>query len=78
MDFVVVGLLVLAFAWLVTMHVAITVGLAQRRPRWRALVGLVVVPFAPYWAWRERMRTRVWLWGASAVLYLIALGLAFR
>jgi hypothetical protein len=78
MDFVVVGVLVFAFAWLVTMHVAIAVGLARRPPRWRALVGLVVVPFAPYWAWHEQMRTRAILWSAAALVYVLALTLAFR
>jgi hypothetical protein len=78
MDIVVVALVIVAFAWMITMHVVITIGLAQREPRWRALVGLVLVPFAPYWAWRESMHKRVWLWGIGVVVYLVALALSFR
>lgn len=75
-DTVVVALLVVAFAWLVTTHVTIAVGLVRRRPRWRALVALVLAPSAPYWAWQERMRVRTVMWIASAVLYVVALLLA--
>ena len=53
--FVVVTLIV-AFALLVTAHVAITYGLAWRPPRWRAAAAFVIAPLAPYWAWRERMK----------------------
>jgi hypothetical protein len=77
-DFVVVALCIVAFAWWVTMHLVVTVGLARRRPRWRAIVGLVVVPLAPYWAWQEHMRRRTWLWGVGLVVYVVALGLAYR
>ena len=45
---------------------------------WRALVGLLIVPFGPYWAWRERMRIRVVLWSVGAAAYVVALGLSFR
>lgn len=75
-DVIVVLLLLLAFAWLVTTHVAIAFGLARRRPRWRALVAFAVPPFAPYWAWREHMRTRAGLWMGGVVVYLVALVLA--
>lgn len=69
---IVVGTLVLAFALFLTTHVAITYGLAFRPPRWRALVAFFVAPLAPYWAWRERMRVRTWLWLAALVLYVVA------
>ena len=49
-DAMLAGGLVLAFATLVTVHVAIVLGLAWRYPRWRALAALVVPPLAPYWA----------------------------
>lgn len=71
-DMIVVGTLVLAFALFLTTHVAITYGLAFRPPRWRALVAFFVAPLAPYWAWRERMRVRTWLWLAALVLYVVA------
>src|SRR5690606_27351986 len=71
-DIVVVGLVVLAFAVLLTVHVAIAFGLLGRRPRWRGLVALLVVPLAPFWAWRERMRVRAGLWAAAALVYVVA------
>lgn len=77
-DIVVVALLFVAFALVITMHIAITLGLAQRKPRWRALVALVVPPFAPYWAWREHMRRRVGLWIGAVLAYLVLLALASR
>ena len=63
---------VLAFAFLVTAHVAIAIGLAGRAPRWRALVALLFAPLAPYWAWKERMRVRAGLWAAGLVVYVAA------
>ncbi len=77
-DTVVVGLLIVAFAWVVTTHVAIAFGLLQRRPRWRALVALALVLPGVYWAWRERMRTRVVLLAGGVVVYLVLLALASR
>lgn len=75
-DIVVVALLVLAFASLVTTHVAIAFGLLRRRPRWRAVVALALPPLAPYWAWREQMRTRAALWVGALAVYAVALLLA--
>ena len=77
-DLIVVALLVVAFAFVVTMHVAIAFGLAKRRPRWRALVAFVVPPFAPYWAWQEHMRKRMGFWIGGVVVYVAALILASR
>jgi len=69
---ILVAAVVLAFAFLVTAHVAIAVGLLGRAPRWRAPVALAVPPLAPYWAWRERMRVRAGLWAAGLVVYVAA------
>lgn len=77
-DSVVVVVLLGAFAFAVTMHVVIALALAKQPPRWRALVGFVVPPFAPYWAWREHMRKRAVLWVGSVLLYLVMLSLASR
>ena len=73
---IVVVAVVLAFAFLVTAHLAIVVGLVAKTPKWRALVALVFAPLAPYWAWREHMRVRAGLWAAGLVVYVIALILA--
>lgn len=70
---ILIGIVVLAFAFLVTAHLAIAVGLVAKTPRWRALVALVVAPLAPYWAWREHMRVRAGIWAGGLVLYVIAL-----
>jgi hypothetical protein len=74
---VVLAVLVVAFATLVTVHVTLAIGLARRVPRWRGAVALVVVPLAPWWGWRERMRVRGFVWVVAAVLYGVSLGLAF-
>lgn len=77
-DAVALALLVLAFATLVTVHVALAAGLAGRTPRWRAPVALVVPPLAPWWGWRTRMRARTVLWLAAAAVYLALLAFALR
>ena len=77
-DIVVVALVALAFASLVTTHIAIVYGLARRAPRWRALLALAFPPVAPYWAWRERMRARASIWTGVCALQLVALFLATR
>jgi hypothetical protein len=71
-DLVALVAVVSAFALLATAHVTILVGLARRAPRWRALVALVVVPLAPYWALRDRMRVRAVTWLVGAIGYVVA------
>jgi hypothetical protein len=68
-DAVTLGALVLAFALLLTVHIATVFGLATRTPRWRAAVALVVPPLAPYWALSLGMRVRGVLWIGALVLY---------
>lgn len=70
-DAIVVGLVVVAFAVLVTAHVWIVAGLLRRPPRWRAPVALFAFPLAPYWAIREHMRARGVVWIAAAVAYVV-------
>jgi hypothetical protein len=72
-DIALLSVSVIAFAVLVTIHCAIVYGLAGRPPRWRALVAFVVVPLAPYWALRERMRFRAGAWVAGAVVYCVSI-----
>ena len=59
-----------AFAFVVTAHVTLVVGLAARPPRWRALVALVVPPLAPWWGWTV-LRRRSVLWVVSALGYAL-------
>ena len=69
--------LVVAFAVVVTAHVTLVVGLLLQRPRWRALVALVVPPLAPYRGWRA-LRKRSVVWVAGAVAYTVLLVVAQR
>ncbi|HEX9295908.1 MAG TPA: hypothetical protein VF881_08730 [Polyangiaceae bacterium] len=75
-DVLLVGGLVLAFATLVTVHVAIVFGLAKEQPRWRAAVAFFVPPLAPYWALRGGMKVRGGIWIGSVILYSALLGVA--
>ncbi len=75
-DLIISSAVVLGFAWLVAIHVAITLGLLSRPPRWRALVGFVVPVLGVYWAFRERMTKRAWLWIAAAAVYVVSLALS--
>ena len=75
-DMVVIGVLIVAFAVMVTAHVAITVGLARRKPHWRAPVAFLLPPLAPYWAWRGKMKVRAGVWAGALVLYAVAIVMA--
>lgn len=77
-DVAVLSFLVVAFAALLTLHVALVHGLARGGHPWRAVVALLVPPMAPYWGWRNRMRTRAALWSLAAASYFAALWLAMR
>lgn len=75
-DIIVITLLIASFAFVMTIHVSIGIGLLTRTPRWRGLVALVVPLAGLVWAWRSSMRRRVWLWIIGALIYLGALALA--
>ena len=75
-DWFLVGGLLLAFATLVTVHVAIVFGLWQRYPRWHAAVAFFVPPLAPYWALRDGMVVRGGIWIGCVILYTTLLGLS--
>jgi len=75
-DAIVIGGLVLAFATLLTVHVAIAYGLARQSPRWRAVLAFFVPPLAPYWALRLGMMVRGTIWVVAAVAYTTFLGLS--
>jgi hypothetical protein len=77
-DLVVFAALVGAFATLVTAHVTLALGLARRRPRWRAPVALLVPPLAPWWGWAGGMRARTIAWLAALLVYTVALVAAGR
>jgi hypothetical protein len=70
--------LVVAFATLATTHVTLLVGLAARRPRWRALAAALVFPLAPYWGARNGMPVRCAVWVGSAAGYAVLRWMASR
>jgi len=72
LDFVLVGGLFIGFALLVTAHLALSVKLALRSPRWQGAVALVVPPFAPLWGFRAGFSRWSWAWIAAVVLYALA------
>lgn len=71
-DELVVSTLVFSFALLLTSHIAIVAGLLARRPRFRAPVAFLIAPLAPYWAYREGLRTRAFVWVIGALGYASA------
>lgn len=73
MDLLVYGAIVVSFAAFVTVHAALSFGLAMRPPRYRGPVGLIVLPLAPYWGFRAGLRARSVLWILSGAAYLGAL-----
>jgi len=75
-DMIVVVAVVLAFAVMITAHMAIVYGLAFRAPRWRAPVAFAFAPAGIYWALKEHMRVRAWLLVGSVVVYALARVLA--
>jgi hypothetical protein len=67
-----VGLwLAVALAAHVAAHLALLVGLARRRPKWRAVAALVVPPLAPMWGWTDGMTRRAYAWTFAVVAYAI-------
>ncbi len=77
-DEVVFAGLCASFGALVVCHAWLVLGLAGRRPRWRALVALVVVPLAPFWGRTERLHARAVAWVVLALTYGAMLWLATR
>lgn len=71
-DVVVLVALVVSFAALVTVHVALAVGLTLQKPRWRGPLALLVPPLAPYWGMEAGMRRRAGLWVTAVCVYALA------
>ena len=76
-DVILVVVVALAFAWTVTVQVAILAGLLRRRLKWRALSGLLLPPLCPYWAYTEGMRVRAAIWVGGVCVYGVAVILAW-
>lgn len=65
--------IVLAFAAAITAHVALVFGIGKRLTWWRALTALAVVPLAPYFGFRARLRARSVVWLCCVLLYGVML-----
>jgi len=73
-DILVSAALLLGFATLVTVHVAVCARLViQQEPRWRGLVAFAVPPLAVVWGYRAGYRRSVGLWIVAVVVYTVAL-----
>lgn len=70
------GILVLAFAGLVTTHFALAYRLARLGPAWRGWLALLVPPLAPAWGLSAGLRVLPAVWLLMAVVYLASLVLA--
>lgn len=68
-DLEIVILVATASATVITAHLATVYGLLWRQPRWRAIVALVAIPMAPYWAFREKMYLRATLFVLGVIAY---------
>jgi len=71
-DVFVMVSIVVSFGAFVTTHVALSAGLATRAPWWRGLVALIVLPLAPFWGFREKLRARTVAWLVAATVYVAA------
>jgi hypothetical protein len=69
MDIARLALLAGGFGVLACAHLVLLLGLCFRRPRWRALVALVVAPLAAYFGFTDGRRGWSALWLGGLVLY---------
>ena len=75
-DEVRLGLLVLSLGALLTVHVVLLLRLFRKPQPLQGLVGLVVPPAAPVFAWQRGMHFLAALWGVFAVLYIVSFVMA--
>jgi len=70
------GLLIAALALWITTHVVVVLGLFRKPHPLQGVIGLVLFPLAPVFAWQRGTRVRAILWGAFAALYIVSFVLA--
>lgn len=63
----------LSFGLFVTTHLALCWGIAVRGAPWRALLAFVLLPLAPAFALRKRLRVRALVWLTALSTYVLAL-----
>jgi hypothetical protein len=71
-DVVILLSLIASFAVLITVHVALAVGLALRRPLWRGGVAFILAPLAPWWGLEAGMKKRAATWMIALIVYVLA------
>lgn len=71
-DVAVLVVLVVSFAAFVTAHLALSLALAMRPPRWQGPVALIVAPLAPFWGLKAGLRKRAVAWLVSVAVYAVA------
>lgn len=57
-------------------HVAIAARLARRREWRKAVLGFLLPPLAPVWAWRAGMRMLARAWAGALAIYAAGVALA--
>lgn len=72
-DVAILTLLLLAFALLVTTHLAVAARLLLREPWWRGLLALLVPVLAPYFAYKAELKVGAAMWLIGAFSYAVAL-----
>lgn len=73
LDFVLFGMMVVAFAMFVTAHIVLIFALVfAHRPRWRGLAAMVLPPLAPMWGWQAGRTKSVAIWSIGLGLYAVA------
>lgn len=75
-DIVALVTITVAFATLVTSHVALSFKLARAKPLWRGLVAFVLPPLAPIWGFRAGFRKLGGLWLGAVGVYIVGLVVA--
>lgn len=75
-DLIALGALVLAFAGLITIHVALSYRIGRSGIPWRGLVALALPPLAPVWGWGAGQRWLSVAWVLFALGYVAAFTVA--
>ncbi len=70
-ELAVLGALALLTGTFLTAHVIIVAGLFVRRPRWRAVIALLMPPLAPILAYNAGLHVRAIIWGLATLTYVL-------
>lgn len=75
-DEIRLGLLVVSFAALLTVHVLVIIRLFGKPQPLHGVLALVLPPVAPVFAWQRGARLLAGLWSGFAALYIVSFLLA--